>query len=47
MLRPTYEFIYTSALSYVEDKAINRLIALAKKGDQSEEEKQALSRLKN
>ena len=45
MLRPTYEFTYTSALSYVEDKAINRLIALAKKEDQSEEEKQAVAEL--
>ena len=45
MLRPTYEFTYTSALSYVEDSAINRLIALSKKEDQSEEEKQAVAEL--
>ncbi len=45
MLRPTYEFIYTSALSYVEDRAINQLIELAKKENKTEGEEKAVADL--
>ncbi len=47
MLRPTYEFIYTSALSYVEDRAINQLIELAKKENKTEGEEKAVADLLN
>ena len=45
MLRPTYEFTYTSALSYVEDRAINQLIELAKKENKTEGEEKAVADL--
>lgn len=45
MIRPKYEFIYTSALSYAEDRQINRLIALAQKEEQTEEEQNAVALL--
>jgi hypothetical protein len=45
MLRPKYEFIYTSALSYVEDRAIDQLIKLAKKEDKTDTEASEVARL--
>ena len=45
MIRPKYEFIYTSALSYVEDRAINQLIELAKKENKTEGEEKAVADL--
>mgnify|MGYP006328963245 FL=1 len=45
MLRPTSEFTYTSALSYVEDRAINQLIELAKKENKTEGEEKAVADL--
>ena len=45
MLRPTYEFTYTSALSYVEDRRINQLIELAKKEEKTESEEKAVAEL--
>ena len=45
MLRPTYEFTYTSALSYVEVRRIDQLIELAKKEDKTEGEENAVADL--